>query len=622
MDVELAEIRDFLAGVPPFDTLPPEVLDGVPRALTIRYVRRGRAFPPEDVPEPYLYVVRQGAIELRTAKDELAAKYGEGDLHEASCRAMPESAGLRGLAVEDTLVYCLPCRALEALRGAHPEFEAHFARTLRERLRRTLDALQSSPALGGGLMTIDVGSLVARPPVHVGPDASIQDAARAMTRERISSLVVLEGGRLAGIVTDRDLRGRAVAEAVSPDRPVRDIMTSDVHVIAPDAPAFEALLQMTRLGIHHLPVARAGEVLGVVTTTDLVRYQSANTVYLGSAVRRAGSVPALQQIAARLPELQIQMVAAGATPRHVGLAIGAVIDALTTRLLAMGEAELGPAPVPYAWLAFGSQARHEQTVHSDQDNGLLVDDAYDPAAHGGWFEGLARFVTDGLAACGFPFCPGDVMARNPTWRRSLAGWRAHFDGWIDRPEPKALMNASIFFDLRAAAGEARLAEVLAAHVRGRVRGNEPFVARLVANAVQQRPPLGFFRDLVVDSGGEHAETLDLKKGGTMPVVELARVYALLVGAPATATLDRLRAGAEGGAVSREGSDDLAHAFRLFCTLRQRHQADQLKRGLPTDNRVRPKDLSPLERGELRDAFAAVRRHQDQLAQVWRARWIL
>ncbi len=622
MDVELAEIRDFLAGVPPVDELPAEVLARLPRAVTIRYLRRGKAFPPDDAAGPALYVVRQGAVELRDDRDELVAKHAEGDLHDASAPPAAGEPGLHGFAVEDTLLYVLPAETIDDLRGAHPAFALHFARTLRERLRRTLDALQSAPALGGGLMTVDVGSLVSRPPVTVAPEAPLREAARLMTRERVSSLLVLRGDALVGILTDGDLRRRCLAAGLPADRPVAEVMTRGVETIAADAPAFEALLAATRLGVQHLPVVSGGRVTGMVTTADLVRWQSANTVYLVSAVRHAGSVAALQRAAARLPELQIQMVAAGATARHLGLAVGAVTDAITRRLLEAAEAELGPPPVPYAWVACGSQARHEQTVLSDQDNALVLSDDLDPAAHDAWFAALARFVNDGLDACGFPLCPGDSMARNPMWRRSVRGWREHFDGWIGRPSRWALMRANIFFDVRAVAGDAALVARLADDVRRKVKGNEVFLAHLTANAIQARPPLGFFRGLVVERGGEHADTLDLKRGGIMPIVELARIHALAVGSPALGTVERLRAGAEGGAIGRGAAEDLEHALEFVAALRARHQTEQLKRGLPPDNRVRPAELSPLERTQLADAFAVIERQQERVAQVYRARWIV
>jgi CBS domain-containing protein len=314
------------------------------------------------------------------------------------------------------------------------------------------------------------------------------------------------------------------------------------------------------------------------------------------------------------------MVAAGATPRHLGRAVGAVVDALTRRLVQLAEAELGPAPCPFAWLAFGSQARHEQSVLSDQDNGLLLSD--DGAGHEAWFERLARFVNDGLDACGFARCPGDVMASNPMWRQPLRGWRHHFDGWIGRPETKALMHASIFFDLRAAAGDESLAAALQAHFLAKLRGNEVFLALLAANAIRHPPPLGFFRGFVLVRGDEHAETLDLKRGGMMPIIELARIHALAAGSSALGTVERLREAAERRTLSRDGAEDLEDALAFVSTLRARHQAEQIKRGLPPDNHVRPDELSPLERSQLKDAFGVIRRQQEALAQIYRARSIV
>ena len=617
MEVELLEIRDFLSGVPPFDELPAGDLDRLPRSLSIRYLRRGSPFPPAGAEGPFLYVVRQGAIELRSDRDEVVAKYGEGDLHAAACLDEPEPRGLTGWAVEDTLLYLVPCSAVAELRAAHPAFDQHFSRSLRDKLRRSLDALQSSPALGGGLLAVDVGSLVSGPPIHVAPETSIREAAGTMTAKRVSSLLVMRGEKLEGILTDRDLRRRCIAEGVPAERPVREIMTPRVEVIAPDVPGFEALLTMTRLGVHHLPVVDRGRVLGMITTTDLVRHQGASTVYLVSAVRRSGSVAELAHATARLPEMQVQMVTAGATPRHLGQAVGMVVDTLTRRLLQLAEAELGPPPCPYAWLAFGSQARHEQTVLSDQDNGLLISD--EAMGHDAWFERLARFVNDGLHACGFSRCPGEVMASNPMWRQPLRGWRGHFDGWIGRPEAKALMHATIFFDLRAAAGDESLALGLQAEVVARVRGNEVFLALLTANALRHAPPLGFFRGFVLVRGDEHADTLDLKRGGVMPIVELARIHALAAGSTALGTVERLREAAERRTLSRGGAEDLEDALAFVSTLRARHQAEQIKRGLPPDNHVRPEELSPLERSQLKDAFAVIRRQQEALAQVYRAR---
>jgi CBS domain-containing protein len=559
--------------------------------------------------------VRSGAVELRNARDELVARLGEGEVHAAGCGDDPDSRQLAGRAVEDTLLLLVPCETVRALRAAHPGFDRWFATTLREKLRRVTDALDSAPALGGGLMTIDVGSLVRREPVLVAPDAAIAEVARRMTRERVSSALVGREEVVEGIVTDGDLRERCLAGGIAPDRPVREIMTARLHTIDKEAPAFEALLAMARLGIRHLPVRDRERVIGLVTTTDLVRQQSASAVYVAKSVRRSASLAELVEASARLPELQVQLVAAGATARQLGQAVTAVADAIAQRLLELAEARLGPAPVPYAWLACGSQARHEQTVSSDQDNALLLSDAYDPGLHAGWFVELARSVNDGLAACGFAPCAGGVMASTPRWRQPLSGWKGHFDGWISKPSPKALMHVGIFFDMRAVAGDAALLTQLGAHVRELARRADIFLALLTASALRHRTPLGLFRNFVLIRGEAHADTFDLKKGGIMPIVDLARVHALACGSDALGTVDRLREAAERRVLSREGAEELTDAFDFAGALRARHQAEQLKRGATPDSHLRPDELSPLVRDQLKAAFAVVRRHQAALAEV-------
>lgn len=612
MDVELLEIRDFLAAYPPFDALPAEALDRLPSSLSIRYLRRGATFPPPEAGPGQAWLIRQGAVELRAADDALVATLAEGALVGGLEEEDPLTLGLAGRAIEDTLVYQVPRATLASLRASHPEFERHFALTLQARLRR--QGRRVGAEADRGLADVDVASLVTRPPCAVPPEATIREAAQAMVRERISSLLVMRGEALLGIVTDRDLRQRCLAAGLAPDRPVSEIMTAGLQVVERGAPAFEALLRMTRHGIHHLPVVDRGAVVGLVTTTDLVRHQGASAAFLVSALRRAASTAELAAISARLPELQIQLVASGVAPRRLGQAVSAAFDALTVRLVELAEAQLGPAPVPFAWLACGSQGRHEQTIHTDQDNALLLDDGFDEARHGAWFEAMARLVVDGLVACGVPRCGGDVMATNPRWRLTCAGWRRAFEGWIARPERKALMHLSLFFDLRAIAGERALLEPIMVEVRRRARGDPLFMGHLAANAVQLRPPLGIFRQLVVVREGERADTLDLKMGGILPVVDLARVAALDAGADAVETTDRLRAAAGTPALSRAGAQDLEAALGFFGAVRAGHQAGQAKRGVAPDNHVPPAALSPLEQAQLRDAFAAVRQQQEALGR--------
>ncbi len=619
MDVELIEIREFLANHPPFDLLPAQALDRLPRRLTVQYFRRGTAFPPEvaDGLEPSLYILRRGAVELRDAAGELLGKLAEGDICPLRCRLDAQVPIYSGVTVEDTLAYQLPCTELDALRQRHEAFAQHFDHSVTQRLRQAIDALKEGSASGVGLMKVKVGDLVVRNLVATAPDSSIREAARVMTEHRVSSLVVMDGERLAGMITDRDLRSRCIVPGLSPDEPVSRIMTENLHTTDVSNRAFQALIAMTRLNVHHLPVMEDGRVVGVVSTSDFVRVQSANSVYLVGDIHKARNLDVLVQISAKVPELQVQLVQGGATADQVGQAVSAITDAITLRLLDLAEAQLGPAPVPYAWMAGGSQARREQSSHSDQDNALLIADHMKPQDDA-WFAALAKIVNDGLNACGYIYCPGEVMASNPKWRQPLRLWRKYFTNWIERPEPMALMLSSVFFDLRPVRDPEGLFEELHEHVLDHSRANRIFIAYMAANALSRRPPLGFFRNFVLIHGGDHDHTLDLKHRGTVPVIDMARVHALAAGVTSINTLDRIQAVVGAGALSAEGGANLTDALEFIGALRMRHQAQQLRRGAPADNFLSPDDLSPLERGHLRDAFVLINGMQEALGQRYQA----
>jgi len=616
MEIELIEIREFLAARHPFDVLPDEALDRLPGMLSVRYFRRGSAVPAPEDSQSDLYILRQGAVETRDQGGNLVDKLGEGELLSNAC-AEDASAGMGSVTVEDSLIYLLPCEQLHGLCRDYPEFARHFDTTLTTRLKKALIALQGAPQGGGGLLSVAVGNLIKREPVFVTPQSSVREAAQRMTDERVSSLLVLDGNRLVGLVTDRDLRSRVIAAGLDTAQPVSAIMTPEVHTVTAAMPGFEALMQMTRLNVHHLPVLDGQRAVGVLSTTDLVRHESANAVYLSGDVGKATSIEALAEISHKLPELQVQLALAGAGARHVGEAVSTVNDAITRRLLALAEQKLGPPPVRYAWVTGGSHARREQTSHSDQDNALILADDLGPDDDR-YFEEMARLVNDGLNACGFVYCPGEVMASNPKWRQTRKKWRTYFDAWINEPEPMALMLSSVFFDLRVLHGDAELFQGLQRENLEQSRANGIFLAHMVANALTHRPPLGFFRNIVLIHGGEHDNTFDIKHRGIVPVVDLARVYALAEGQPEVNTVERLRAVTGTRAVSAQGARDLEDAYEMIATLRVQHQAHQLRRGEAADNFLRSDELSALERSNLKDAFSIITTMQEALEQRYSA----
>jgi CBS domain-containing protein len=352
----------------------------------------------------------------------------------------------------------------------------------------------------------------------------------------------------------------------------------------------------------------------MITSTDLLERHSSSVVALVSDIYKRSSPQELTGISVQMPRALLSLNTANASAQHTGHVISAIGEAITCRLLQLAEAELGPAPVAYVWLAAGSLARMEQTALSDQDNGLLLADEFVATEHGDYFERLSRYVCDGLNACGYVYCPGNVMAMNPQWRQPLAVWKRYFDSWIDQPEPKALMLSSVFFDLRPLYGDSRLFRQLSGYVLGKSAANRIFLAFMTANALTHQPPLGFFRNFVLIRDNEHNRTLDLKHSGVVPIIDLARIYSLAQGVASVNTRDRLAACAGAGELSAGGAADLRDALEFISSVRLQHQARQIKEGLKPDNFVSPRVLSHFERNHLKDAFGVVRTMQSALAQ--------
>lgn len=464
------------------------------------------------------------------------------------------------------------------------------------------------------LMTMPVSSLIKRAPITLAPYTSIREAAQLMSAQRVSCILVAEQGHLFGLVTDRDLRNRVIAAGLDTERPIMDIATLAPFTVGLHEPAFSVLMTMSRHHVHHMPVLDGQRIAGMITATDLTEQHSSSAVYLAGDIHRQTSIDGLQRASAEVRVLQQSLAAADASAYSTGHIITAITDAITTRLLQLGEAQLGPAPVDYVWVAAGSQARNEQTAKSDQDNCMVLDDAFDEAQHGGYFRQLSHFVCNGLAACGYVHCPGEMMAMTDAWRQPRHRWAEYFRRWTHEPEPKALMLTCVFFDLRAIAGQNKLLDGLRTDVLRSTRGNTIFLAHMVGNALTHQPPLGLFKGLSTARTGEHKGTIDLKLNGVVPIVDLARVYALAGGHAEVNTHDRLRCAAEGSDISAQSARDLRDALEFLAELRIQHQARQMAAGSPPDNFLQPDELSNFERTQLKDAFAVVQTMQSVLEQ--------
>ena len=476
----------------------------------------------------------------------------------------------------------------------------------------------ASPGNDTQLLSMPLQALIKHAPVTLSPQVSVLEVARTMRERGVSSVMLVQGDQLLGLVTDRDLRNRVLAQGLDLASPVADIATLNPLTLDLRSPAFEALLLMSRHNIHHVPVTDGKRLVGMVTATDLTEQQSTSPIYLTGDIHRQTTLDGLVTISRRVKDLQKNLSAAHTSAYNTGHIITTITDGLTRRLIQLAEATLGPPPVPYVWVAAGSQGRHEQTAKSDQDNCMVLDDAYDPSVHGEYFKTLARQVCDGLAACGYIHCPGEMMAMTDQWRQPLRTWRHYFQQWIMTPEPQALMLTSVFFDLRAVHGTPALLQVLRQEVLERTPKQSLFLAHVVNNALRQRPPLNVFGQISLIRSGEHAGTVDLKHQAMGPIVDLGRIYALASGLHDVNTSDRIEKAAQLGDLSEQGSRDLRDALEFVSSQRIAHQTQRMQQGLEPDNYLRLSELSNFERGHLRDAFAVIQSLQDVLGQRYQA----
>ncbi|MCB1851438.1 MAG: cyclic nucleotide-binding/CBS domain-containing protein [Gammaproteobacteria bacterium] len=617
MDIELLEIRDFLAANHPFDQLPEAALSELPTRLQVRYFRRDTVISETNSLDSYLYLIRTGAVEMFSAENELLARLGEGDVFGYRASRRPNQIEHHCTALEDALIYQLSAQDVDRLCEHHTQFAYFFGSVVGDRLRDAVSHAAQVTHSQVNLITTPISELLKREPVSISPSASIYETAKKMAEERVSSILVIAKGQLAGIVTDRDLRNRVVAEALDVNLPITEIMTFNPTSLKEDAFAFQAQLHMARHNIHHLPITRGEGIAGMITATDLTKHQTTSVVYMVSDIFKQDNIQHMREVADKIPDLLVNMAAAEASADSVGHVITSITDAITTRLLQLAEERLGAPPVRYVWVAAGSQARNEQTAKSDQDNCMIIDDTYDPKLHGDYFKELAKFVCDGLNACGYVYCPGEMMATTDKWRQPLRVWKEYFSNWITQPEPMSLMLTSVFFDMRRVYGSRNLFRDIADHALEMTRGNRIFLAFMSGNALSHQPPIGFFRNFVLIKGGEHNQTFDVKHNGIVPIVDLARVYSLAAGSKSVNTLDRLEVVAEGGEITSEGARDLKDALEFISYLRIQHQARLIKAGQPADNFMSPDHLSHFERNHLKDAFSVVRSMQNVLSQRYK-----
>jgi len=626
-------VLEFMRTVTPFDTLADPTLEKLVSMMEIAYFPSGQHIANAGAsPFRHLHIIQQGTagIYLTGEQEEkiLVDVRGEGDYFGGTSLLQDKPAMFDIVAQQDLITLMLPAAELRQLVATYPVFKRYFGSSL----ARTIKAVRGSaayqkPQLIGERRAVNldvyvtgkrVADLMSKNVVTCGPGLSVQTAARRMAQHRVSSIVVSENGiHPLGIVTDNDLRSKVLAAGLSPEVSVAEIMSRPVQTIASDSYSFDALLEMSRHGVRLLVAMEADRMVGIISEHDLQMETGSSPVQVIGEIERTASLNTLIGMRPKIDNVLQMLLRQGGPVKQLVALVTELNDRLALRILKLVEHKMkseghGGPPGPYGWLAFGSEGRKEQTLHTDQDNALFYSTGSDrdEAECKTWFLKFSERVVDSLDRSGIPRCPGGIMASNPQWCQPEERWQATFLEWITEPDPHTLLMASIFFDFRALYAGTEFPYILHDQLLKAIRKNRLFMRFMAKVALNNRPPLSLLKRFVVEKSGEHKNKIDLKMRGLTPVVDAARVLGLDLGIKAQNTFDRLSEINRKGVIADNFHAELREAYGFIVYLQIRRHLDALAKGQEPDNFLDPASLNSLQRNMLKDSFAVVRRLQE------------
>ncbi len=623
------DVMNFLKKEPPFQFLDDLTLKSVAGSLSMEFYPRDTVIlrqngPPSDS----LRIIKKGGVKIlmraETGEDIAIDYRGEGENFGFLSMIGKDKGKTTVVAIDDTICYILRKEKVMKLLESSPAFNEYYMSYLSRYVDRTYREMQNKSLFYGSsdrfLFTTPVGDIAAEP-ITVGEDTTIQEAAQMMSRNKISSLIVLDRRNLpAGIVTDKDLREKVVARGRSVSEPVRNIMTiSLIRVDASDS-CFEAVLKMIKYRIHHMLVIEDGSLKGIMTNHDLMLLQGTSPLSFANDIEHQQTVDGLVQVSAKINNIVGILLKEGAKAANIAKIITEINDRLVRKVLEIGETHFGHPPVPYCWIALGSEGRKEQTFKTDQDNAIIYADLSSAAEEEEtkeYFLQFTSFARESLTRIGFPLCPADYMASNPRWCQSLGTWKKYFLNWTSEPTPDAVLKSLIFFDFRPLYGKFSLADELRDSFTSRVTDQGIFLGHMANMITRNTPPIGFLKSFVVEKGGEHKDEFDLKIKGIGPLVDAVRLFALEKGVKETSTWGRIQALKNKHATVKEYADGLEQALEFIMLLRIHHQFEQIKSGAKPDNFVNPNTLSTLEKKTLKEAFHLISRLQGTIFERYK-----
>ncbi|MBW2613723.1 MAG: CBS domain-containing protein [Deltaproteobacteria bacterium] len=461
-------------------------------------------------------------------------------------------------------------------------------------------------------------SAIFRPNIVTCPhDATINEAAQKMEKNNSSSIFIKDvKGKIDAIITDADLRNGAIAKGVEVGYPASAIELSPVVSVPADAQVFEAFVTMTAEDREHLAVtSKTNAIIGTISNKDLIAAQVNSTYLLIKTIKSAKSVNQLESMHSKMALMLLDPIRNGANPEYITRLITTISDVILNKVIEFSIAELGNPPCKFAFMIMGSEGREEQTLVSDQDNGIVYEDLdndKEKADASAYFGKLAERVCDQLNTAGYKYCDGDIMAKNSKWCQPLKNWKNYFYSWIYHASPEDLLNSSIFFDFKGVWGDLELTDQLKSFLLDSVEKQVGFLRHLTENALYFKPPIGLFGKLFVESKGEHKDAFNIKHA-MLPIVDLARVYALKHGIVQNNTLTRLFRLYTKHVFTHKQYIDLVQSYNYVMHLRFLRQITTIiDEEKPPDNYINPKNLSYLDRAMLKEIFKKIEGFQKNL----------
>lgn len=614
----------------PFDGMQRESLEFIAKKANVGYYAKGQVVTsPEQGKADRFYIVKQGAVETEFLKTQVEEDDSFRELTEGDCFPLGALLSRRAVAgyytaTRDTFLYELSSEDFFGLLRASGRFHNFCTRRLANLLERSKNKIQaqySGAASERQSMDTSLREIIRREPASCLPAEPIKSVLQTMHNLGIGSMIIADSGRKpVGIFTLHDLLSRVSLAGRNLTDPVADVMSSDLAILPPEASAHDAAIIMAKRGIRHVIVVESGKLFGVVSERDLFSLQRVSLRQIGDSIRKAASIQDLERPSRDIRELAHNMLAQGIAAEHLVQFISTLNDLLTTRTLDLVlESELGAEAEVWkkslCWLALGSEGRYEQTLYTDQDNGLIISPPPGVSTENAKARLLpiAKKINEALALCGFPLCKGDVMAGNPEWLLSLQEWKARFETWIEHGDPDSLLNAAIFFDFRPIYGNHALGEELRKWLTARAMANPRFLHQMAENALKNRPPLGFVRDFVGEKLGERENMVNLKIKGIGPFIDTARIYGLASGVESTSTSSRLRSAGQVLRIPAAEIEGWIGAFQFVQMLRLRSQHSAPEGQAQTVNFIDPYELNTLDRRILKESFREARKLQSRLA---------